>query len=50
METKSKLDELEELVRPIAEYLRENYHPHASIIITETSAKVVEDLMGTPIK
>lgn len=43
-------DKLAELARPLAEYLKENYHPHATIVITETSVKIVEDIIGTPIK
>lgn len=34
--------EFEELVRPLIKYLAENHNPHTSIIITNTSAEIVE--------
>ena len=41
-----KLDEnkFEELARPMIKYLCENYHPHVSMIITPTSAELLEGL------
>lgn len=37
-------DKLEELTRPILKYLCENYHPHVTVIITPTSAELLEGL------
>lgn len=34
----------EELARPLIKYLCENYHPHVTIIITPTSAELLEGL------
>ncbi len=41
-----KLDEgkFEELVRPMVKYLCEEYHPHVTVIITPTSAELMEGL------
>lgn len=36
----------EELARPIIKYLCENYHPHVTVIITPTSAELLESLKG----
>ena len=34
----------EELARPMLKYLCENYHPHVTVIITPTSAELLEGL------
>ena len=34
----------EELARPMIKYLCENYHPHVTVIITPTSAELLEGL------
>lgn len=34
----------EELARPMVKYLCENYHPHITVIITPTSAELLEGL------
>ena len=34
----------EELARPMVKYLCENYHPHVTVIITPTSAELLEGL------
>ena len=34
----------EELARPMIKYLCENYHPHVSVIITPTTAELLEGL------
>lgn len=41
-----KGQEFEKLVRPLLKYLCENHHPHVSIIITPTSAELVEGRMA----
>lgn len=43
---KEKVEEFEELVRPILKYLCENYHPHVTVIITPTTAELVEGKMS----
>jgi hypothetical protein len=36
--------EFEELVKPLIQYLQDNYHPHARIIIDWESAELVEGI------
>jgi hypothetical protein len=37
-------NKFEELARPMIKYLCENYHPHVTVIITPTSAEILEGL------
>ena len=37
-------NKFEELAKPILKYLCENYHPHVTVIITPTSAELLEGL------
>lgn len=37
-------DEFREKVKPLIKYLNDNHHPHTSIIITPTSAQLLEGL------
>jgi len=37
-------NKFEELARPMIKYLCENYHPHVTVIITPTSAELLEGL------
>lgn len=39
---------LEELARPLVEYLRNNLHPHASIVVTDEQVQVVETTLSIP--
>jgi len=39
--------ELEKLARPIMQFLNENFHPHVTVIITPTSAELLEGLCST---
>lgn len=43
-----KEERLKALSAPLVRYLRENHHPHTAIIITDTRAVVVEDVLGIP--
>ena len=45
-----EFDEFEKLVKPISEFIRKKYDMHTTVIITETTAKVVRDDIGMPIK
>ena len=40
-EYKERREEFIELVKPLMEFLRENFHPHVSIIVTPLDAEVV---------
>lgn len=45
---KEKIKEFEELAKPLMEYLHNNFHPHAQIIINWDGAEVVEGKIGVP--
>ena len=49
METE-KFEKFEKLVKPISNFIKENYDSHTTIIITDNHAKVVRDDIGIPIK
>ena len=40
--------ELTELAKPLMEFLRENCHPHTSIVITDERVAVVETVLSIP--
>ena len=46
MKEDNKIKELRELSKPLVEYLRQNYHPHAKIIITDDNVELVETTLG----
>ena len=39
---------LKELAKPLVDFLKSNYHPHAAIIVTEERTVVVEDIASAP--
>ncbi len=41
--------EIAEMSQPLVRWLRENGHPHMSIVVTQTMVEVVEDVMGVPV-
>lgn len=45
-----EMTKFKELVKPLVEYLQENYSPHHSIIINCDYAELVMGQMGTPFK
>ena len=47
---KQLMNEFAELCKPLNEWLQNNYHPHAMIIIQNDRAEIVETLMGVPFK
>ena len=38
-------DAFQEVCQPVVDYLNKKHHPHTSIVITQTSAKVVENVL-----
>lgn len=42
--TKKQHEEFGELVKPLMEWLNNHFHPHITIIITQTNAEVLEGL------
>lgn len=43
------MNELEKLAKPLVDYLRNNYNPHTTIVITDERVSVVEDVIGIPL-
>ena len=39
---------IKELAEPLVDFLKNNYHPHAAIIVTEERTVVIEDIASTP--
>jgi hypothetical protein len=44
-----KAKKLEELARPLIQWLNETYHPHVTVIITPIHVELVEGLVGIPV-
>lgn len=38
------MKELEELAKPLSDYLKSHYHPHTTIVVTDERVTVVEDV------
>ena len=45
----AKLKELEQIAKPLIDFIKENYNPHTSIVINEDSIKVVIDEINIPL-
>ncbi len=41
-------DRLNELAKPLTEYLKENCHPHSAIMITVERTAVIETVLSIP--
>lgn len=44
------VQELEELCKPVAGYLKSNLDPHCTVIITDSHIRLVRDEIGIPVK
>jgi hypothetical protein len=45
-----QIKELEELCKPVAEYLKKNWDPHCTVVITDSHIRLVRDEMGIPVR
>lgn len=45
----NKFEEFQTLVKPVCEWLNKNGNPHTNIIIGVDYAKIVTDILGTPV-
>lgn len=43
-----EMEKLNELCKPVVEYLKRNWDPHCAVIITDSHIKLVRDEMGCP--
>lgn len=46
---KNKTDQLEQLAKPIAEWIKKNGNPYTQVIITADKIRVTEDMVGIPL-
>jgi len=46
--TEEQAKQLKEMAQPIADWLHTNFHPHATVTITDTFIKLSEDTIGIP--
>lgn len=44
----ARCDELREAAKPLWELLKEQYHPHCSVIVTSDGVELVEGLIHSP--
>lgn len=47
---RENLKELEDLARPLADYLKANHHPHTAVVVTSEHVDLWEETMGVPFK
>lgn len=47
---KDNLEQLETLAKPLIDLLKEQYNPHCQIIIESDRVRIVEDVVGVPVK
>lgn len=50
MRTVNNLDELEELVQPIFDWINKNGNPYTQVVIDLEGVRVTEDVAGLPFK
>lgn len=44
-----KITKLNKISEPVIDFIKENYHPHTTVIISEDSIKVVTDEINIPL-
>ena len=44
------LDKLEELAKPLIEYLKANYNPHTTVCVSMDEIKILQVIKGIPLK
>ncbi len=47
--TENRMNEFASLIKPLHDWLQDNYSPHTSIIIECGHARIVSDEMGLPL-
>lgn len=50
MAKREDMKKLEEMCKPIVEFLKENYSPYATVVITDTNIRLTRDEFGIPVK
>ena len=49
MAKREDMKKLEEMCKPIVEFLKENYSPYATVVITDTHIRLTRDEFGIPV-
>lgn len=44
------IKELEDVTKPVVEFIKRNYNPYTTVVITDEYVKVARDEIGLPIK
>lgn len=44
------MEKLEEICKPLIEYIRQNHNPHTEIVVTSDSITVKQNIIGIPEK
>lgn len=44
-----ELKKIEQIAKPLIDFIKQNYNPHTSIVINEDSIKVVTDEINIPL-
>lgn len=47
---KTGIEVLQELCKPVSKYLKDNFHPHTSIVITDSGISLNETMAFVPVK
>ncbi|NFH02390.1 hypothetical protein FC831_19505, partial [Clostridium botulinum] len=50
MSKKEELKKLEEVCKPVVDYLKKNYDPHCTVVITDSQIRLVRDEIGIPVR
>ncbi|WP_196051361.1 hypothetical protein [Clostridium butyricum] len=50
MYNKQSIEQLKEICKPIVEWLKENYGPYYTVVITDEHIRIVRDEVGIPIE
>ncbi len=46
--TNDKMKDFQQLTKPLIKWLNDNHHPHVTLIITPTSAELLEGILAFP--
>lgn len=41
-------EQIEEMAKPLVEYLKQNCHPHTAIVVTDERVAVIETVLSIP--
>ncbi|NFS61085.1 hypothetical protein FDF00_09010, partial [Clostridium botulinum] len=50
MSKKEELKKIEEVCKPVVDYLKKNYDPHCTVVITDSQIRLVRDEIGIPVR